>query len=115
MKEYGEYLGPLFTNNEAEYQAVIFAFKKIKALFGKKTAKDLSVEINSDSELLVRQLKGEYKVINKKIQQLFLKVWNDKTDFQSVKFNQISREDNNKADKLVNIALDEQLGTNKLF
>jgi ribonuclease HI len=40
IKKYGEYLGDKLTNNEAEYQATIFALKKFKALFGKKLAEN---------------------------------------------------------------------------
>ncbi|GAI92066.1 unnamed protein product, partial [marine sediment metagenome] len=56
FKKYSEYLGDNLTNNEAEYQAVIFALKKFKALFGKKLALSSEIEIKSDSELLVKQL-----------------------------------------------------------
>ena len=73
IKEYSEYLGKT-TNNEAEYQALILALKKIKALYGKKEIKKLEVEIKSDSELLINQLGGKYKVIDSKIQFLFLAV-----------------------------------------
>ncbi|MCK4354731.1 ribonuclease HI family protein [Candidatus Parcubacteria bacterium] len=108
IKEYGEFLGPRFTNNEAEYQAVIFALKKIKALFGKGKIRALEIEINSDSELLVKQLQGKYKILNANIQPLFLTVWNAKLDFGKVEFKHIPREQNKQADKLVNQALDAQ-------
>lgn len=112
LKKYSEFLGLNFTNNEAEYQAVIFALKKIKALFGKKTVKSLNIEINSDSELLVKQLQNKYKILDSKIQKLFIKVWNEKIDFNKVEFIQIPRQENKEADQLVNIALDSQ---KKLF
>ena len=105
IKEYSEYLGEA-TNNEAEYQAVIFALKKFKALFGKKLAQNTEIEIKSDSELLVKQLAGKYKILEPDIQQLFLQVWNSKIDFKEVKFKLISREKNKEADRLVNEALD---------
>src|SRR3989344_4874496 len=57
----GEYLGEV-TNNEAEYQAVILALKKLKHLIGGEKAEESSVEIHVDSELLERQLNGEYKI-----------------------------------------------------
>ena len=106
FKEYGEYLGNSLTNNEAEYRAVIFALDKFKALFGKKIALSSELEIKSDSELMVKQLSGKYKILDSKIQSLFLGVWNLKLDFKSVKFTQISREKNKEADRLVNEALD---------
>lgn len=114
IKEYSEYLGEL-TNNEAEYQAVIFGLKKFKALFGKKLAKNTEIELRSDSELLIKQLQGEYKILDQKIQPLFLKVWNLKIDFKNVKFRIISREKNKEADKLVNEALDSQGKTQRLI
>jgi len=115
IKEYSEYLGDNLTNNEAEYQAAIFALKKFKALFGKKLAKNSEIEIRSDSELLIKQLKGEYKILEPKIQPLFLAAWNLKLDFKKVKFTLISREKNKEADKLVNEALDGAVDNPSLF
>jgi len=86
LKEYSEYLGDNFTNNEAEYRAVIFALQKFKALFGKKLAQNSEIELKSDSELLIKQLNGEYKILDPKIQSLFLKVWNLRLDFKKIKF-----------------------------
>jgi len=105
IKKYSENIGDA-TNNEAEYRAVIFALKKFKALFGKKLAKNTEIEIRSDSELLIRQLNGQYKILEPKIQPLFLAVWNLKIDFKKIKFKLISREQNKTADRLVNEALD---------
>ncbi len=115
FKKYSQYLGENFTNNEAEYQAVIFAFKKFKSLFGKKLAKNSEIELKSDSELLIKQLRGEYKILEPKIQPLFIAVWNLKLDFKKVKFNFISREKNKEADRLVNESLDNQERSQKLF
>ena len=115
IKKYGEYLGNNFTNNEAEYQAVIFALKKFKALFGKKLTESTEVQIKCDSELVVKQLNAEYKILDEKIQPLFLEVWNLKFDFQCVKFKLIPREKNKEADKLVNETLNNQLVNKKLF
>ena len=92
------------TNNVAEYQAVIFALKKIKALYGKKKAKESVVLINSDSKLLVKQLNGEFRLKDEKIKELFIDVWNEKMDFKKVLFNQIPREKNERADALANQA-----------
>src|SRR5947209_6250379 len=72
IKSFGEYLGDNLTNNDAEYQAVIFALKKFKALFGKKIAEISEVEVRSDSELLVNQINGKYKLENEKIQKFFI-------------------------------------------
>ena len=115
LKEYSEYLGDNFTNNEAEYRAVIFALQKFKALFGKKLAQNSEIELKSDSELLIKQLNGEYKILDPKIQSLFLKVWNLRLDFKKIRFTLISREKNKTADGLANKALDGANSTPKLF
>ena len=115
IKKYGEYLGDNLTNNEAEYSAVIFALKKFKALFGKSIAEISEVEIRSDSELLVKQMNGEYKLADEKIQKFFIEIWNLKIDFKGVKFKAIPREKNKEADRMVNEALDGEGGSQKLF
>jgi len=115
IKEYSEYLGDKFTNNEAEYKAVIFALKKFKAVFGKKLAKNSEIEIRSDSELLVKQINAQYKILNENIQPLFLEIWNLKFDFKKLKFKQISRDKNKQADRLANEALDAKSKTQKLI
>ena len=115
FKKYSEYLGKNFTNNEAEYQAIIFAFKKIKSLFGKKLAKSSEIELKSDSELLMKQLKGEYKILDSKIQPLFITAWNLKLDFKKVKFKLISREKNKEADRLVKETLNSEVKVQKLL
>lgn len=114
IKRYSHYLG-VSTNNEAEYQAVIFALKKVKALFGKKASKNIEIVVRSDSELLTKQLEGEYKVLNPKIQLLFIEVWNLRIDFKKVRFTFIPREKNEEADRLVNEALDLQSKTQQLL
>jgi len=114
FKKYSEYLGEA-TNNEAEYQAVVFALKKFKALFGKKLAQSTEIEIKSDSELIIKQLNGEYKILEPNIQQLFLQLWNLRLDFKSIKFKRIPREKNKEADGLVNEALDSTAKNQKLF
>lgn len=115
IKGYGEFLGDGLTNNEAEYGAVIFALKKFKQLFGKNIAETSEIELRSDSELLVKQLNGEYKILEPKIQNLFLTVWNLKLDFKQIKFKLIVREKNQEADRLVNEALDREARTQKLL
>ena len=115
IKKYGEYLGDRVTNNEAEYSAVIFALKKFKSLFGKELAKNTDVEIRSDSELVVKQMSGEYKIMDEKIQKMFIEIWNLKIDYKSVKFKNIPREKNKEADLLANEAMDKEKSVQKLF
>ena len=115
IKKYGEYLGDNLTNNDAEYQAIIFALKKFKALFGKAIAEISDVEIRADSELVVKQLNGKYKLLEPKIQQFFIEIWNLKFDFKSVKFKHVPREKNKEADRLVNETLDREVSAKPLF
>ena len=115
IKKFGEYLGDNLTNNDAEYHAVIFALKKFKSLFGKAIAQNSEVEVRSDSELLVHQMNGKYKVENEKIQKFFMEIWNLKIDFENVKFKAIPREKNKEADALVNQTLDAESSSQKLF
>ena len=104
--EYGERIGNT-TNNIAEYKAVIFALKKVKQLVGNKKAGEVEVEVRMDSELIVRQLEGEYKIKDEDLQPLFIEVWNLKLDFKKVDFVHVRREKNKRADELVNEALDD--------
>ena len=115
IKEYSEFLGDNLTNNDAEYNAVILGLKKFKALFGKELAKNSEIEVRSDSELMVKQLNGEYRLTDPKIQQFFIEIWNLKFDFKSVKFRNIPREKNSEADRLVNEMLDREGKEQKLF
>ena len=115
FKKYSQYLGDDITNNDAEYQAAILALKKFKQIFGSKIAKISEIELKTDSELLVKQLNGKYKIVNPKIQSLFLTLWNLKLDFKKVKFTRISRVRNKVADSLVNEALDKEGKAKKLF
>jgi ribonuclease HI len=111
-KEYGEYIGET-TNNVAEYQAAIFGLKKLKQLIGADKASQATVTIHADSELLVKQIHGEYKVKESQMQELFIELWNLRLDFHKVIFKHIVREKNKEADRMVNYALDRE--TSKLF
>ncbi|MDO8443642.1 MAG: ribonuclease HI family protein [Candidatus Azambacteria bacterium] len=105
LKEYSHYLGEA-TNNQAEYEAVIFALQKAKQL------KIKELEIRTDSELIGKQLRGEYKIKDSDLQPLFLKAWNLRLDYEKVNIKIIPREQNKKADKLANLELDAK---NRLF
>ena len=103
-RKYGEKIGDT-TNNVAEYKAVVFALKKSKHLLGKKRAKETDLEINVDSELIYKQVNGQYKILEPELQEFFIQIWNLKQDFKSVEFRKIPREQNKAADRLVNKAL----------
>src|SRR3989344_1434408 len=109
IKEYGEKLG-VKTNNEAEYMAVIFALKKMKALFGKEKIKKMEINFKMDSEFVVRQLNGDYKIEEERLFPLFISVWNLKFDFGKISFSHVPREKNSEADRLVNEALNKEQG-----
>lgn len=102
--EDSKYIGET-TNNQAEYEALIFALEKAKRLVN-ISAGDIDLECNLDSELVVKQLNREYKIKNEGLKPLFLKVTNLIPDFRSAKFIHIPRDKNKQADKLVNMVLD---------
>ena len=108
-KEYSKFLGQA-TNNEAEYQSAIFALKKIKHLIGGEKAEKAEIEIKMDSELIVNQLNGKYKIKEKSLIPFFIEIWNLKQDFGRVQFIHIPREENKEADRMVNKELDSQRG-----
>lgn len=107
VKEYSEFIGEA-TNNEAEYKALIFALKKVKALYGKDKIKNVRLKAKTDSELMAEQLSGNYKIKDEKIQPLFLKAWNLKLNYGQFEIESVPREKNEEADKLVNQAFKQQ-------
>ena len=113
-KGYSKYLGEK-TNNEAEYEALIFALAKLKAILGTKKCKDLKVIFRMDSELAVRQLSGQYRIEGKTIVPLFVKIHNLRMDFQDLEFHHVPREQNKDADALVNQELDKHGHEGGLF
>lgn len=96
-----EYLGET-TNNQAEYQGIIMGLKKAKELGADE------VDVYMDSELVIRQLKGEYKVKNPEIAKRYLEVHNLTHDFKKINYQHVARDKNKEADALVNKVLDEQ-------
>lgn len=87
------------TNNVAEYTALVKALEKAAEL------KASSVLIRSDSELLVRQMRGEYRVKNEKLLTLYHEANRLSRNLQSVRFSHVPREQNREADRLCNEAL----------
>ncbi len=111
IKSYGEAIGEA-TNNEAEYQAVIFALKKIKLLFGKEKVKQMAIEIRMDSELAVEQLSNRYKIQGENLQKRFMEIRNLLIDIGgNASFIHVPRAQNRAADRLVNQALDRKQGS----
>jgi len=97
--EVSEYIGEA-TNNQAEYRAVIAALEKAAELGAEE------LDFYLDSELVVKQLNREYRVKDKEMANLFLRIHNLTTGFKKVKFTHVRREFNKEADRLVNLAID---------
>lgn len=106
-EKYYEFIGNNKTNNEAEYEALIFALEKVRKILGKKRAKEAVLKCYSDSELMVKQLNHEYKLKNDNIKNNFIEIWNLILDFSEVKFFHIPRGQNKEADALANKAMNE--------
>ena len=88
------------TNNQAEYRAVIAALEKAITLGARK------VILNSDSELIVRQINGQYRVKNASLKPLHQKVKQLISLLEDFTINHIPRQQNTEADSLANKALD---------
>src|SRR5262249_36084033 len=88
------------TNNVAEYTAVVRALEHAKQLGASR------VEVLSDSELMVNQMMGRYKVKNEGLRPLYEEARALCSAFKSVTFRHVRREENSRADRLCNQALD---------
>lgn len=90
------------TNNFAEYQGVIAGIRRAKGL------KAVPLACFLDSELVVKQLNGEYKVKDADIREAFMIIWNLRIEMGHVTFQHVPREQNKDADAMVNEALDAE-------
>lgn len=105
IKEVSEAIGNA-TNNFAEYMAVARGLETAKQHFGKKT-KDMHFEIKLDSELVKKQLNGEYQIKEPGLVPFFIEIHNLRvSSFPNLTLTHIRRELNKEADRLVNEALD---------
>lgn len=100
LKEISKYIG-VTTNNQAEYKAVLEAIKEAKEIGGKR------IEFFLDSELIVKQMSGEYRVKNKDLLPIYLDIRQRILEFESVSFSHVPREQNKEADRLANLAMDK--------
>jgi len=88
------------TNNVAEYTALVHALERAAQLG------DGAMHVRSDSELLVRQMNGQYRVKNEDLLALYREAKELCRKFESVRFDHVPRAQNARADELCNIALD---------
>lgn len=95
-----QYLGQT-TNNSAEYQALILALEETLNMRASQ------VEIYTDSELLARQWNGQYRVQNPGLVTLMQQARRLASQLQSCRISHVPREQNKRADKLANLAIDE--------
>ena len=101
LAAHGETIG-VATNNVAEYRALVAGLEKAVELGVDE------VEVVSDSELLVKQMRGEYKVKNAALRELSEEAAGVARRLRSVSYTAVRREHNELADSLVNEALDAQ-------
>ena len=101
LEERSEAIG-IATNNVAEYKALLLGIERAKA-FGAGRLK-----LVGDSELIVRQVKGEYKVKDETLRGLHQQVLKALQDFEDWSIEHVRRERNEEADRLVNEELDKR-------
>ena len=102
LLEDSRYLGQA-TNNVAEYEGLLLGLRLAAEL------QATEIEVRSDSELLVRQMAGEYRVRNAGLKQLYGRVTSALKAFKGVEIRHVPREQNTEADRLLNKALDQHL------
>jgi ribonuclease HI len=104
----GEPFSENSTNNVAEYTALAKALQWLLA----NNYSSQKVEVKTDSQLVVKQLTGDYKVKARRIMSLYKEVLFLKNKFQDIQIKWISRDKNREADKLTNIAYNKALQEN---
>jgi ribonuclease HI len=106
LKKASKYLGEK-TNNFAEYSAVILGLEMLAKYFGKNKCKDINLTVKMDSELVCKQLNGEYQIKEETLFPLYIKIHNLLVStFPNVKFEHVPRAENKDADALANEAMD---------
>jgi len=102
VRELSRYLGRT-TNNVAEYEGLLTGLQALHQLGKKK------IVIQSDSQLLVRQLNGEYRVKDEKLKRLFERAIGLLRQFDSYRIVHVRREMNKLADRLANRGIDDAM------
>ncbi|MFZ1881204.1 MAG: ribonuclease HI family protein [Gaiellaceae bacterium] len=99
LASHGEYIGQA-TNNVAEYNGLVAGLRKALEL------QVPDVEVVSDSELMVKQMRGEYRVKNAALRELYAEADRLARRVGNVEYRHVKRAHNEEADRLVNAALD---------
>ncbi|MFA6407921.1 MAG: reverse transcriptase-like protein [Candidatus Paceibacterota bacterium] len=94
------------TNNFAEYEAVIIALETLAKLIGVENVGTTDVAVKMDSELVVKQMKGIYKVKHPTMKEQYARLMHAVADFKNVSFTHVPRAENSDADALANAAMD---------
>jgi len=97
VEAWGEVIGHV-TNNQAEYQALLAGLRKARQLGAE------AVTVRSDSQLLVRQLLGQYRVKNPKLKPVYEEARRLAGNFKRFTIEHVRREENRAADRLANRA-----------
>jgi len=99
---FGRFIGRA-TNNVAEYNALIIGLEKARELGARR------VQVCGDSELIIKQMRGEYRVKHPDLQPLYRQAMELARQFESISFEHNYREKNSLADKLANLAMDRKV------
>ena len=99
LEERSETIGQA-TNNVAEYRALLLGIERARALGARE------VELVGDSELIVRQVRGEYRVKDAALRELHARIGEALDGLERWSIRHVRREENERADRLVNEALD---------
>ncbi len=99
----GKYIGEA-TNNIAEYTALLEALNEVKNI----SAGEVEIECLLDSELVVRQINGQYKVKDENLKKYWEKIKTIQLGFSKITFKHVPRAQNKEADAIVNEVLDSQ-------
>jgi ribonuclease HI len=105
LAERGWFLGRT-TNNVAEYTALVRGLDLVKSLAAARPELKSAVRVHSDSELLVRQIAGVYRVRDVKLQPLFVQAQTILNELPGSSVEHVPREKNRDADALANRVLD---------
>ena len=105
--EHKQYIGEA-TNNVAEYRALVLALEEAHKVssFEFRVSSETQLEVRMDSELIVRQMQGKYKIKEPTLKLLAADVLKLIKQFKNVTFSHVPREQNKEADVLVNQAID---------